>query len=529
MRKHIIITLILLALTAYVTVVYFKNLNSPESHAASVISVIPDSAPLIFEFDNDNSFYDIFKTDTLFSAVTGKAVIGELDTLRQQVLQNPMLSKYFAGQNLFISFHPFPGKKIELLLTLSATKDFNINVINQLAKEPNSGLSITPLRTPAKHGYTVYIKALRKPFYLIEKDENVLSGSFSGELIQQAATYKPQKNKRSFILLPDQQNANALATLYVNYNQLDPLFSLIFKNRNTDFFKEFRILPGFAALSLNYKTGALMFDGSTSVSATKQNPYLSLFADQQPVINRLKDIFPSTSAYSTSFSVSDPVKFGRGLVKLYTKAGLKTEEDQLFNKIQAETGINLQNAFSGLLGNEFALITTRYFEKLAIIQVNDGPKMNLLLTNISKISDVNPAQFSYDKLPFFLLGDAFGVFKHPYFRIIDNYLILANSTGELKSYDDSYLNRKFLSQNDQYRQFDNLVSAQSNVAFLLILKNAEPIFRRDMSDDFLNALQEGEPGWKNFYAASWQFSTVDKNFYTNFCLKLKTDTAVVKN
>jgi hypothetical protein len=113
--------------------------------------------------------------------------------------------------------------------------------------------------------------------------------------------------------------------------------------------------------------------------------------------------------------------------------------------------------------------------------------------------------------------------------IIDNYLILANSQGELKSYNDSYLNRKFLSKNDQYRQFDNLVSAQSNVAFFLILKNAEPIFNRDMDDDFLAVLQNNQPGWKNFYAASWQFSTVDKNFYTNFCLKLKADTAMVKN
>jgi hypothetical protein len=363
----------------------------------------------------------------------------------------------------------------------------------------------------------------------LEKEENVLSGSFSQELAQQAATYKPQKNKRSFILLPDQQNANALATLYVNYSQLDPLFNLIFKNRNTDIFREFRMLPGFAALSLNYKTGALMFDGSTSISAGKPESYLSLFVNQQPVVNRLKDIFPSTSAYCTNFSVSDPLKFSKDLIQLYVKNGVKAEEDQLFSKIEAETGINLQNGFNNLLGNEFALITTRYFEKLAIIQVKDGSKMSLLLTNISKISDVNPGQFSYDKLPFFLLGDAFGVFKHPYFRIIDNYLILANSPGELKSYDDSYLNRKFLSQNDQYRQFDNLVSAQSNVAFLLILKNAEPIFKRDMNDSFLEALQAGEPGWKNFYGASWQFSTVDKNFYTNFCLKLKTDTATVKN
>ncbi len=529
MRKHIIITLILLALTAYVTVVYFKNLNSPENHAGSVISAIPDSAPLIFEFNNDDSFYDIFKGDSLFSAVAGKTIIGQLDTLRQQVLQNPLLSKYFAGQNLFVSIHPSQGKKLELLLTLSATKEFSFNVINALAKNPNSGLVIASMQPGVKHGYSIYIKALRKPFYLVVKDETVLSGSFSDELARQAAVYKPQKNKTSFILLPDQQNANSLANLYVNYSQLDPLFNVIFKNGNTDIFKTFRMLPGFAALSLNYRKGALMFDGTTSVSKAGAASYLNLFINQQPMVNHLKDIFPSTAAYSTDFCISDQLKFNLDLGKLYAKAGLKSEEDKLFSKIQAETGIDLQNRFTGLLGNEFAIVTTRYFEKLAIIDIKDGPKMNSLLMNVSKITDVNSGQFIYDKLPFFLLGDAFGVFKHPYFLIIDNYLILANSTSELKSYNDSYLNRKFLNKNDQFRQFDNLVSEQSNVAFLLILKNAEPIFNRDMSSDFLKALQNGQPGWSNFYAASWQFSSVDKNFYTSFCLKLKTDTSLVKN
>jgi len=529
MRKHIIITLILLALTAYITVVYFKNLNSPESHAASVISLIPDDAPLIFEFNNDNSFYDIFKGDTLFAAITGKAAMGELDTLRQQVLQNALLSKYFAGQNLFISIHLSAGKKMGLLLTLSASKDFKAAVFNQLAAQSGGALSVTTLHTTAKHGYVIYIKALRKPFYLVEKDENVFSGSFSADLAQQAAAYKPQKGKQSFILLPDQQNANSLANLYVNYRRFDPLLSLLFKNRNTDIFKNFRTFPAFGALTLNYNTGALMFNGSTSIIPGEQVGYLGLFADQQPIINHLKDIFPSTTAYSTNFSVSDPIKLTRDLAHLYTKTGLKNEEDQLFRKVQAETGVNLQDNFNNLLGNEFAVVTTRYFEKLAIINVKDGSKMSSLLMNVSKITDVNSGQLSYDKLPFFLLGETFGIFKHPYFLIIDNYLILANSSEELKSYSDSYLNRKFLSKNDQYQLFDNQVAAQSNVAFLLILKNAEPIFDRDMNDEFVNALRANNPGWQNFYAVSWQFSAVDKNFYTNFCLKLKTDTIMVKN
>jgi hypothetical protein len=327
-------------------------------------------------------------------------------------------------------------------------------------------------------------------------------------------------------LLPDQQNVNSLANIYVNYNNLNPLFSLLYNNNN-DLFKSFRLLPGLAALSLNYKTDALMFNGATTLLNNQPRSYLNLFAGQQPVINHLKDMFPSTTAYGTSFAVSDPLKFSRDLAEWYSKAGLNNEEGQLFDKIQAETGPGFRKKFNELLGNEFAIITTRYFEKFALVSVKDGSQMAALLASISKMTNDNSGQFSYDKLPFFLLGDAFSVFRHPYFLIIDNYLVLANSASELKSYDDSYLNQKFLSKNDQYEQLDALVAAQSNVAFLLVFKNSESIFKRDMASGYYNEFETENPGWRNFYGASWQFSAADKNFYTNLCIRLNTDT--VKN
>ncbi|MDR3696024.1 hypothetical protein [Mucilaginibacter sp.] len=529
MKKHIIITLILLLATAYVTVVYFKNLNPPGSNTSRVMRTIPGNASIIFEFNNDSSFYDIFKGNPLFATVTGRQVLGQLDTLRQQLLQNQLLSKYFSGQNVFISVHPTQTRNIELLITLSASNGFGPAVIDQLVKQPGSGLLITPLKAGTKEGYTFYINALKKRFYLISNDHNIYSGSFSKELINEVSANKKTDTAPSFALLSEQQNANSLANVYVNYSQLDALFDCLFSNKNTDIFKSFRLLSGHSALSLNYKTDALMFNGETTVQVNEAISYLNLFANQQPVNNQLKDIFPSTTAYSTNLAVSDPLGFSKDLSGWYTKAGLKKEERQLFNKIQAETGTDLKKRFYNLLGNEFAIVTTRYFEKLAIISLKDGSKMNTLLMNVSKITDENSGQLSYDKLPFFLLGDAFSIFRHPYYLIIDNYLILANSINELKSYDDSYLNRKFLSKNQQYGQFDNLLSAQSNVTFMLIFKNAEQILKRDMEPEDFNSFQKQESGWKNFYGISWQLSAAKKNYYTNFCLKLNTDTVLVKN
>ncbi len=493
---------------------------------SQVMSSIPDDAALIFEFDNDKSFYDIFNNNPLFEAIAGKEKIGELDTLRQQLLQSPLLNQYFAGQNLFISLHHTKTNTIDLMLTATAAKDFEHLVFDHL-NGTHSGLVITPLRGPGKPGYCIYINQLKKRFYLINSGNNVFSGSFSKELAGEIATYKNTKEKQAFVLVSEKQSANSLANLYVNYKQLSLLLDKLFVNKNTDLFKSLGQLPGLGTLNLNYRSDALMFNGETTVPAKNATGYLSIFSSQRPVVNQLKDIFPSTTAYGTNFSVSDILKFSDDLEQWHIKAGFKNDRDSLFDKIKTETGTDLETEFYNLMGNEFAITTTRYFEKFGIVSVKDGSKAALLLTGISKMSDENNGQLNYDKIPLFLLGDAFSLFKRPYFMIIDNYLIFANSTSELKSFGDIYLNRKFLSKNSQYHEFDNLLAERSNVAFFYYFKNLLPILKRDMNPEIYDIFQNRQPGWLNYYGASWQFTAARPNFYTNFCMRLANDTTTV--
>ncbi|MDF2433334.1 MAG: hypothetical protein JWP44_2965 [Mucilaginibacter sp.] len=524
MKKQIVITLILIIITAFVTVVYFKNLNAPGMRTSQVMHAIPDNASLIFEFNNDKSFYDIFSGNKLFASIAGQQKLDELDILRRQLMENPILDKYFAEQNIYVSVHPSKTNNIELLLTVSSANGFELSILDQLSKTHNSGMVITPLRLQGKQGYNIYVNALKKRFYVINKESNIFLGSFSKELIEQCSVYKSPDNKPAYALLSEKQNANSLANLYINYSELSPLFDQLFKNKNTDIVKTLKLLPGLAVLALNYRSDALMFNGSTNILRNAGSQYLNLFTGQQPVINHLKDIFPSTMAYSTSFAVSDPLKFVADLSEWQNTTGLKGEKNALLSKIKTETGISLRTEFNNLLGNEFAVITTRYFEKFAVVTVSDGSKLKLLLSAISTMTNENTGQLNYDKLPFFLLGDAFSVFKRPYFIIIDNYLVFANSAGELLSYNDIYVNRKFLSKNSQYNQFDNLLAEKSNVAFLFNFKNLEPVLERDMYPGVYNEVKNKTPGWKNFYAASVQFTALDKNFNTNFCIRLNTDT-----
>jgi hypothetical protein len=529
MRKQIISTIILLIVAAAVTVLYFKHLNPPGANTSRVMSTIPANASVIVQFTNEKSFYDIMANDTLLDDLIGQQKLTAIDTLRSVLLGNRSLHEYFKGQSLFISLHPLKNNDLDLLLTIQATKGFDLSAFNTLAGQKNSGLIITPMRVENVKGYEIYVNSLKMRFYVVEKGGNIFSGSFSEDLAIQSAQYKAQTGKQDFVMLSEKQNSNSLASIYVKNTQLTALFSVLFSDDNTDIFRPFTQLPAQAAMSLNYRTDALMFSGTTTMLTNQPLSYLNLFASQQPVLNHLKDIFPATTAYSTNFSVSNPAKFTAELYDFHKKANIKQEEDSLFKKVKAETGVSLRTQFNNLLANEFAMVTTRFREKYAIVAVKDGAKLSPILMNISTMATDKIGQFNYQKLPFFLLGDAFSILKRPYFMIVDNYLVLATSQSELTSYYDTYFNRKFLSKNSQYNQFNDLQSEQSNVSFFINFKNAEPLLKMSLAPEWYTAF-ETSPGWKNFYGASYQYSAADKNFYTNFCMRLnKVDTAVINN
>ena len=524
MKRLIFATIILLIATVLVTVIYFKNLGGVSQQTTQALRTIPNDASLILEFNNEKSLYDIFTGNKLFMSLIGEDKMTELTALKKRPLHNPVIEPHMSGKNLYISMHPQKGADIDFLITISIPKGFEPELFDELSKQKKNGLVLNTFNIGEKQGYVIYLSDIKRRFYLINKDDQTLSGSFSKSLIEECSKYDYQKEKQAFVLLSDRQSSNSLANLYINYNALSPLFSQIFANKNPDLFRSFRQLSAFAALSLNYKSDALMFNGLTKLQDNPDNSYLGVFNYQQPMETHLKEIFPSTTAYSTSFAVSDPEKFESDLSAWQSKANLKDERSTLINKVKSETGISLKKEFTKLLSNEFAEVTTRFHERIAIIQVKDGSRIRTLLGNISQMGDNNTGLFNYEKIPQLLLGEAFSAFKKPYFKVFDNYLVLTNSILEMKSYDDSYNNRKFLSKTDGYSQFDKLLSERSNVSFFIQFKNALQLFKEDMKPAFYEAFEHTSPGWKDYYAAAWQLTSSDKNYYTNFCMQLSTDT-----
>ncbi|MFD1255292.1 hypothetical protein ACFQ3S_00660 [Mucilaginibacter terrae] len=524
MKQLIIITLLLLAATVVITVKYFNNLNSPGKRTNKAIKNIPLSAVFVFEFSNDGSFSDMYAKSDLFTAITGKAKMDELQTLHHSLLNNTVLKTYFGDQNIFISIHPQPNDSIDYLITLPSKTQINQEAITQF-KQSKTSVSVKNINIAGKNGYEVTIDSLKRHFFLAEKGKDIWMGSFSMPLLQKGLTYISDE-KPSLVWLPAQQGGT-LGNLYVSYTQLNPLLNQLYQTGNTDIWKLLKLMPATTALSLNYKSDALMFNGFTTLDK-KVFSYMSLFTGMKPVKNDLKNIFPITTAFSNDYAVDNVKRFLSLISNWQKKTGLSKDAVKLFNQIKTETGVQIDKEFNNLVDNEFAVVTTRFQERLGIIKVKNGALLKPLFNNISTMLDEETGQFNYNQVPLFLLGDVMAPFRKPYYMILDNYLILANTPRELSNYKENYLNNAFLSKGDEYIEFNNLLAQQSNICFFVHFKNAGNVFKRALKPAYAKIYLQ-QPGFKSYYAAAYQLSGSDQEFYTNLCLKLNMpDTVSVK-
>ena len=272
MKRLIIITLILLAATVMITLTYFKHLNPPGRRVNQVINTIPSSAAFVFQFNNDSSFYDIYSKSALFSSITGQHKMRELDALRHALLGYPLLKEHFTAEDIFVSIHPQTSDSLDYLITMPAASHIEQGLSDLLKSKPVGSANLAQVVVAGKKAYSIRIDSLNRDFYFANRGSDIWVGSFTKSLVEQDLNYKPVE-KSTFSLLPNQQNSTLLGSLYVNYERLNALFTQLYRTDNIDFWKGLDMLPATTALSLNYKSDALLFNGFTSINKNKASNY----------------------------------------------------------------------------------------------------------------------------------------------------------------------------------------------------------------------------------------------------------------
>ncbi|MHB1177007.1 MAG: hypothetical protein ACYCZO_01600 [Daejeonella sp.] len=514
------ITGILLLAVFSVAYLYFSNLTANSRNNDKTLAGIPSDASAIFQFSNDKSLYEIFKDYTVFDAIAGSEKREQLSWLKELLLNNEEFYSRTRGQKVFLSFHPSETGNIAFLCLMPLNGGVKLSDAELvLKKQPGNKVLITEAL-----GFSLLaVQSDRVPetFY-VGIANGIARGSFSKELLLKSLDDNSKKINPEFVeevnnsILKDQ---NDLANLFIDHSS--PGFLNYFFKLNPDGnFSLFNRFSAHASLNMNYKSDALMFNGTTRITA-KKNGYIGLFLEQRPVKNTIKRIVPDNLSNSVSYGLSDYALFHHDLKNLFKQRHELTKLNEQIKVITTETGIDPDRDIKKLWGNEFSALQLSTFENLAIIRITNGRQLSFFLEPISsRYSDV-VRKLNYANLFYYYFGDPLKKFARPFYTITDNMVIISNSPATVQRFLNDYNSGRLLYRKEAFTQFDQLIADQSNISFLMHFGNSGSLIKSLLKNRYSDIFTSNEYGLKNFYGLSYQLTGNKDHFFTNFYMGYK--------
>ena len=515
MKTIIGITSALFIAVLSVAYLYFSNLNVTNRSNNQILSEIPSDASVIFQHQNDQSLYDIFKDYTIFDTIVGPQKKEDIHWLTNYLMSTVTLKTVMSGQKVFLSFHPSKPDSVDFLWSMQLKEKLNEEDIRKISVSDPSNQILTFQETE-QDIFLIKNKTRNRPFYFAIV-KGIVRGSFNKDLLFRSLDKNSEKIDPEFIKTINEgvrKDENALVNLFINYNRqgfLQPFF----RNNLSGNFEILQSFSGFSSLSLNYKNDDLIYNGLTNI-LNKKNNYTRLFLNQTPVKNTIKTILPYNTSNALVYGLSSYTLFHDELSGLFKdRKELDTLNKQM-GKITSETGVNPDRDLQKLWGNELSTIQLSTYENLAIIKVTNGTQMQFFLEPLSSTYSETIRKINFESLFYNYWGDPLKKYAKPFYMISDNLLILSNSPGTLQRYLKDYNSEKFLLKTESFRQFDQLVGDQSNISFILHFSNSASILKNLLKRNYAENFGNDKHGIKDLYALSYQLASNKDHFFTNF-------------
>ena len=518
MKKILFIISILLFVVSNVTWLYFKNLASESNSSAKILSLIPDDAALVFEYKNEDSFYEIFKNFTLFRDILGDVSFEQLSSLKSNFINDPQISESLDKSKLYISIHKTAKNKADFLIVAPLPKTyFKDNSLADLIQIFSKKFVVKTYKYANEEVYEVILKDNTSFKFIIRS--SVLIGSYDLALVKRAIDHiiNMARDVKNIPEIP--RNQNSIANLHINFSRLPDFISNFSRHKNHENLSCLKNFKASAILNINYQSDAFMFSGIT-IPDTINSQYANLFLNQQPGKLTLDKILPIDGASYCAYFVSEPKIFQRDLHNLFKQTNIYQQLKNKIENISKKHSINIEGEFSQVLGNEFGVVQLASGEKMGVVKIVNSDRAAFLLSTISSETQTRIRRYDDSKLLYYFFGEPFLTFERPYFATFDNYLIVSNSQPALKSFLTNYEQQKLLSQNEKYIHFQQYLSNQGNIFYFLHNKNAKKIINTFLSNQTNQVLQNKGFQYKNFYGLSMQFSADKNKFYTNLYMNM---------
>ncbi len=525
MRNFYILIFTLVIVVIGVTWLYFKNITPDVQNSERIFAITPNQTPLIFEFKNDESVYDIFKDFELFGNTIGRDNFSKIKALKAVFLDNKEVNNFLSDRNIFISLHATNPDETDFLLYTVLKNNFsNAKTQKQIIANIRKKYKLQEFEI---NGATCYKIQFNKGLvFTIYFTNRLVLGSFSLDLVKRCIQKSQQATtiQSTWKIENMKKNANSIANIYINYAALGTYLNNFSRKLEEPQLAGLKTLIASSVLNMNFKNEAFMFSGNTTADGSSKQ-FLNLFLNQEPQTITLKNLVPEETSSYLIYALSNRQKFEQDLQQLFRSRNEQKRLSRQIKNIAQKHGINLENELkNNNWGKEFGVFTLASGDKIGIIKTGKSQKLNFVLSTISSLVDDRIYRFSDSNLLYYYFGDPMKPFSRPYFAFIENHVIIATNTSVINRFINNYNRQNLLSQTPRFRNFQQFIANQANISFFIHNKNSRYLIGSFLSKKANEAYKSDDFGLKDFYALSLQLSADNQKFYTNLYMnKLPLD------
>lgn len=506
MRKIYILLIFLIVGIIGMAYLYFSNLNTETSANELSLKVAASNSAIIFTFDNDKGFYEILSGQNLLQQVIGEQNSKLLYSIKETLVNEKTLTKFIDGQKIYVGISSGKNNEIDFLITTQSQTDVE-NIFSKLNINKTKLKSIENAYQLTFPDSSICFLAIKNKLIVVSNSLNEIENSITNNV--------DEHNFSNFIKSNSRFNKNTLANLYIDYNKIPAILKGILNSNLVGELNVFSKQNAYAALSYNFSTERLLFNGTTTFN--NANSYYNLFnkaADQKITIT---SILPDKTANYTAYTFSDYGIWYRDLTKLLEIRKEDKALNKSLKKINDIYRIDLYSQFQTYFNNELITFQLNTGEKLGAIALKNGDKVNQILLDLSTEYAPNIRILKEANIPYTFFGDPFKKFERPFYTIINSNLIMANYASTIQSFLNSYNENKLLINEVDYKNLSNQLLSSATITYYINNKNSTAIFGRNLKMAYYKkVISKNEIG--GFSAFSYQLSGDNGKFLSNVLL-----------
>lgn len=513
MRKIYILLVLLMLGVAGMSYLYFSNLNKEASASDNSLNIVSASAPVIFTFENDKSFYEILNGQDITNNILGEEKSKLLSTLREKIIQNNNVNNFIDGEKIVIGFLPRDKNKVDFVMA-TQTKAAKLDLA--LFTKLNISLKKEGNFHELNFGDSTKL-------YLALNQQSILISNSLIALEKVTNVDKSQKNNfAAYIKQNIRVNKNTLANVYIDYSKLPSLLKNILNSNLTGELSIFNKQDTYASLSYNFGSDKLLLNGYTDIQSSQN--YFKLFVDQKEQKIIIDQLFPEQTANYTIFTIEDYKKWSDDLKILQKERKEDVKIAQQHKSINEKYRIDIAQTFPQYFNKQLAVLQLKSGEKMGIIEIKNGDKLGQLLLDLSSEYAADIRIFKETNLLNSFFGEPFKKFERPFYTIIDNHFVMANYASTIQVFLNSYKNNQLLASTDGYSHFKDQTSNAATIAFYINNKNSNDIFGKNLKAPYYKQYKS-QSGVKDYNAFGYQLSADNGKFMSNILL-LKNQTKI---